>query len=132
VKIQLGRHDHVLRFPADKGTNKLEKAGAQIMNSLGVCYEEQVLIGSKFVVDVLIPQYKIVIQWDGDFWHGNPKIYQTFYPIQESNKKRDHACNAYLAKCGYQVLRFWESDVHIQPLWVKEEIRLILESSHKT
>jgi very-short-patch-repair endonuclease len=118
--------NRVLRFPHRKGANGLERAGAAILDSLGIEYVEQQVIGGKFVVDAFLPRHGIVVQWDGDFWHANPAHFATLHPIQEANQKRDRSCNAYLAACGYRVLRFWESDVHESPATVAAAIAAAL------
>lgn len=107
------------------GLNGLEKKGKVILENIGISFQEQVLIRRKFVVDVLLPN-DVVIQWDGDYWHGNPKRYRILNKIQESKRKFDKACNAYLKKCGYNVIRFWEWDVSNKPEWVESEIRKII------
>ncbi len=126
--------NRVLRFPAAKEANGLELAGRKILAAILKAdqWAEQQVIAGKFIVDALIPSARLVIQWDGDFWHGNPAMYADFWPIQDANRKRDVACNAYLAKCGYRVLRFWESDVHDRPSWVSAEIERALASSART
>jgi len=99
----------------------LEVRGGDILRKIGLEFEEQKLMFNKFVVDVFVRG--VVIQWDGDYWHGNPSIYSKLSDIQESKKKHDKACNAYLRKCGVKVLRFWEKDVKKRPEWVEKEIK---------
>jgi len=125
--------NRVLRFPAIKGANTLERAGRAILDSIGCLYVEQHVIGGKFVVDALLTDHNIIVQWDGDFWHGNPSIYPNApYPIQQSNMKRDKSADAYMVKCGYRVLRFWETDVHSSPSTVASAIVRALLNSDKT
>jgi very-short-patch-repair endonuclease len=125
--------NRVLRFPARPKANRLEAAGRAILDNLGVAYAEQQVIGGKFVVDVLLGDARTVIQWDGDFWHANPAVYpEATHAIQQVNVRRDRQCDAYLSKCGYRVLRFWESDVHQRPSWVAVEIARALASSAST
>jgi very-short-patch-repair endonuclease len=52
------------------------------------------------VVDALIPGAKIVIECDGDYWHGLPDI-----------QKRDERKDKYLKSRRYHVLRFRESEL---------------------
>jgi G:T-mismatch repair DNA endonuclease (very short patch repair protein) len=120
--------NRVLRFPARNGLNGLESAGKAILYAIGVSHLDQEVIGGKFVVDVLIPDRRIVIQWDGDFWHGNPAVYPALTPIQATNAKRDKACNAYLAKCGYQVLIGWRPR-SAEPWRVRTRRRLAVRES---
>jgi len=104
------------------GLNKLEMAGGDILRGMGLVFEEQVLLFGKFTVDVLVRSCGLVIQWDGDYWHGNPKVFRNLTVVQESKQKHDKASNAYLRKCGMKVLRFWERDVKRRPEWVVSEI----------
>ena len=113
---------------------KLEIAGCEILKTITLNFKEQFLINNKFIVDVLVENKNIIIQWDGDFWHSNPKFYDknNLSKIQQINMKRDKSCNAYLKKCGYKIIRFWEYDVHNNKSYVSSEILKVLESSSKT
>lgn len=124
--------NRVLRFPTRKGLNSLELAGHAILEKLGLPYAEQQIVGGKFVVDALIPDCRIIVQWDGDFWHGNPAVYSTLSPIQAVNARRDKQCDAYVKACGYTVLRFWESAVHPDPDLVLARLRAALANSDRT
>jgi very-short-patch-repair endonuclease len=83
-----------------KGLNKLELAGRKILQNLGIKFNEQVLMFNKFLVDVLIKDKPIIIQWDGEYWHNKPK-----------RKQLDESQDAYLNKCGYKVLRFTDREI---------------------
>lgn len=77
--------------------------------------ERQVRIG-KYVVDGYDPITNTVYEFNGDFWHGNPKIYKsddknivngkTFGLLYENTIKREK----YLKDKGYKVISIWESD----------------------
>lgn len=103
------------------GLNKLELAGKAILDELKIGYQEQAPMFKKFLVDVLIEDSKLVIQWDGNYWHCHPD-YVPFSERQTRRAKLDKSQDAYLKKAGYRVLRIWESDVKTRPGWVKEEI----------
>lgn len=109
------------------GLNKLELAGRTLLNELNIEFLEQTLVCGKFVVDVLIPDKKIVIQWDGDYWHGNPNFLKNGKPnkLQNKNIEKDIRVNNELTKNGYRVLRFWQSDVDNNPEFVVETIKKI-------
>jgi DNA modification methylase len=94
------------------GLNNLEKRGSEILRELGVEFEEQSLIEKKFLVDVYIPKDKLVIQWDGEYWHSKPK-----------RKALDKSQDSYMKKCGYKVLRFTDKEIYSDPECVKEEIK---------
>lgn len=80
-----------------------------ILDGLNVTYEAAALIKPKFIVDIRIGS--LIIQADGDYWHGHPR----FNPLTERQRKqqqRDVAQTAYLNACGYTVVRIWESDLN--------------------
>lgn len=77
-----------------KGLNKLELMGRKILKKIGIKFKEQILMFNKFLVDILISNKKIIIQWDGCYWHNKPK-----------RIKLDKSQDAYFKKCGYKVIR---------------------------
>ncbi len=87
-----------------KGLNKLELSGRSILQDLGMELEkdfaEQILVFDKFLVDVLLLNTNVIIQWDGEYWHS--KI---------ERKRLDKSQDAYLNKCGYVVLRFTDKQI---------------------
>ncbi len=106
-----------------KGLNKIELSGQDILKKFDFIFKEQILIENKFLVDVYIPKYKLIIQWDGDYWHGyNKKLNE----VDKRIKKRmllDISQDAYMKKCGYNVLRYWEHDIKTQPQKIYEDIQ---------
>ena len=101
-----------------KGLNKLELKGNKILDRLAIEYETQYLISNKFCVDVYIPKYNLIIQWDGNYWHGKGKKYEDLDPRVKKRVDLDKSQNSYFKKSGYAVLRFWEDEV------VEEEDRV--------
>lgn len=96
-----------------KGLNRLELAGRTILQELGIAFEEQVLIDGKFVVDVRLQDRPVVIQWDGDYWHGYRAAGDT-RPLDVRQDKRatfDRSQDAYMQSVGLTVLRYWEHQI---------------------
>jgi len=113
-----------------KGFNRLELLGRELLNTLGLKFKEQVLLFNKFVVDVLLDDYKIIIQWDGDYWHGHER----FYPLSERQilqAKKDKSQDNYFSKCGYTVIRFWEFDLKNKREFVNDIIRETVQQSSR-
>ncbi len=102
--------------------NKLEIIGYKLLKDIGVIFEPQKLIADKFLVDAYLSEYNIIVQFDGDYWHANPTKYQTLDHRQAKRVIIDKSQNAYFTKCGYTILRFWESDIKKRPTWVCEQI----------
>lgn len=80
--------------------------------------ERQVRIGN-FVVDGYCEDTKTVYEFNGDFWHGNPEIYNqddvnvvnntTFGDLYKKTKNREK----YLSSLGYNVVSMWENDFNL-------------------
>lgn len=114
-----------LRQQNKKEPTRLELAGRAILKDIGCAFTEQVLVADKFTVDVVLDGLDIVIQWDGDYWHGFKR------PLDKRQKRRvalDKSQDAYMTKCGYTVIRFWEHEVHHERdavrAYIKKTIRL--------
>lgn len=108
------------RMQKDK-PSKLEFRLRAMLSNMGVEFEPSYAVKSKFIVDIKIGN--LIIEADGDWWHGHPR----FAPLRERQIKqqaRDAARNKYLAACGYTVVRIWESDMN------EEVVRGILKQ-HK-
>lgn len=114
-----------IKQQAEKNPNKLEVAGEKILNDLHISFIPQVLIADKFLVDAFIPILGIVIQWDGDYWHGYGVPEGQKHPEMRIRKRMrlDRSQDAYMKECGYTVLRFWEHEVFDQPKKVSRRIR---------
>lgn len=93
------------------GPNKLEQGAYAMLDRLGVSYQPQHMIGGRFCVDAFVPDAKLVVQFDGDYWHGHPLRFPDPAPRQQRRMALDRSQDAYMAACGYRVLRLWESDL---------------------
>jgi very-short-patch-repair endonuclease/DNA-directed RNA polymerase subunit RPC12/RpoP len=67
----------------------------------GILFEKQKLINGRFIVDAYIPSLNLVIEADGKYWHDMDKIV-----------KKDKAENAYLKKCGFELVRLLEKEIN--------------------
>lgn len=106
--------------------NKLEKAGYSLLDEIGIEYIAQHPIANKFVVDAYIPSVNLIIQFDGDYWHGHPEKFPTLDKRQKRRVVIDKSQNAYFKKYGYIILRFWETDIYRHREWVCEKIKAVL------
>lgn len=89
----------------------LEKIGYGLLDNLGIKYTPQCLIANKFCVDAFIESKSLVIQFDGDYWHGNSKLFPTPDKRQIKRMRLDKSQDAYMNKCGFMVLRIWEHEL---------------------
>ena len=114
-----------------KNKTQIEIKTKSFLESLGLVFEdgyleEQFLI-RWFCLDFAFPEHKVAIECQGDFFHINPK----FYPngptckIQQRNWGRDKRKKAYLEKCGWKFLEYWECDINAKTY--EKELRKELE-----
>lgn len=107
--------------------SRVRSHGSQIEQKLGkalwasgIRYRKQYkkLIGKP---DFVVVRAKIAIFCDSSFWHGRNweeakgqiKSNREFWiPKIESNIMRDKQVNATLANLGWEVIRFWDKDIH--------------------
>lgn len=99
-----------------------EVIGYALLDELGIPYLPQHLIASKFCVDAFSPSLRLVIQFDGDCWHGHPARFPKPDKRQQRRMKLDRSQDAYMKKCGYHVIRLWETDLKKDPESVKERL----------
>jgi very-short-patch-repair endonuclease len=112
------RHDALIAMNARQqglSPNKVEQRGYALLDSLGVPYERQHVVGGKFCVDAFVPDAGLVIQFDGDYWHGNPKHFPAPDARQRKRMALDQSQDAYMRACGYRVLRVWASELETLP-----------------
>lgn len=103
-----------------------ERIGYALLDSIGVPYERQFVIAGKFCVDAFVPSLGIVVQFDGDYWHGNPAKFATLDHRQQKRVRLDRSQDAYMTKCGYTVVRLWESDLKADAGHIKFQLQRLL------
>ena len=84
-----------------KGPTSIEKKVYDELKARGLLFERQKLINGKFIVDAYIPSLNLIIEADGDYWHSLPK-----------QIKRDKSKDAYLKKCGFNLLRMTGTEIN--------------------
>ena len=87
-------------------------------------FTEQALVFGKFAVDVVIDRLPVVVQWDGDYWHGF-RAANDNRPVEPRVAKRmalDKSQDAYMRRAGVTVVRAWEHEVYRSPELVAERV----------
>lgn len=72
-------------------------------------YQKQVPLCNIAIVDFYLPEYKIVIQCDGCYWHNCPIHFPTGNVCRIDIDKKQ---NILLLKAGFTMYRFWEHDIN--------------------
>lgn len=94
--------------------NKMSKVQLRLYDALRSRFGDAVRLEHHFHFYTIDIAYKnFAIEVDGDFWHVNElKGYVAKYPTQFRNLANDKNKDIYLTNNGWQVLRFWESDIN--------------------
>lgn len=90
--------------------SKLEFSFADILTGLGIEFVHQFHVEG-FDYDFYIPEKNLLIEIDGDYWHGNPNKFSDLNSIQRKNQGLDKLKTKHAANNNYQLLRFWEQDI---------------------
>jgi very-short-patch-repair endonuclease len=77
--------------------------------------------------DFLILNTNILIEVDGDYWHGNQNIFEELTEFQKSIQINDEIKENFAKNKGYNVIRFWGSDIKKNNQEIKNIIREIWE-----
>lgn len=95
----LKKHKYSDTIPEKKMKKYLIKQG--LKENKDFIHQHQVKdINNKFVADFYIPKLNTIIECDGNYWHNYP-----------NGNEIDHIRTEELKKQGYNVLRFWESQI---------------------
>lgn len=107
------------------GTSKLEKKFAkEFLEKLGVKYEEQFEAKDiKRFYDFFLPDYRVLIEIDGDFYHGYGKLHEEKNPMQKKNARVDEIKNEWAAMHGIPLIRIWEHEINETPEKVLNMLR---------
>jgi very-short-patch-repair endonuclease len=97
--------------------NKLERIVADQLDSVGIKYKFQFFISDNRVCksyDFKLDGLPIILEIDGDFWHGNPNT-KNHYDKVDDVKQNDEIKSKMANDRGYKVIRLWERDIKKDP-----------------
>ena len=107
--------DHIQRTNG-RDTSAVERRAVECLESMGLTVEPKRKFG-RHQVDAYLPELNIVVEIDGDYWHGSLRLFdesdahpttgQRIGDIRERDEKR----RLRIAAHGVRVIRVWESDL---------------------
>jgi very-short-patch-repair endonuclease len=107
----------------NRGMSKPERLMQDMLESHGIeCIYQYELSG--FFYDFYIPSKNTLIEVDGDFWHCKPGTKHEIPIMKEQTKNvvNDKKKTAIAHSKGYTLLRFWESDINENPVYILETL----------
>lgn len=94
----------------DKNPTAPEKLFTDILIEIGIPYETQKIVGGK-IYDFFIPSKNLLIEVDGNFWHGKDKELKEMSSMQKRAFYNDIKKNAIAKNNGYDIERVWEDEI---------------------
>ena len=118
IKSKAAKFSHKKQFENCK-MNKIEKKVDDYLKILNVNYKYSIILGGN-QYDFGIKEMKILIEVDGDYWHGNPKFYnldgsngkRKLNNIQLEKIKQDEIKNKFAIDHQFKIIRLWECDIN--------------------
>ena len=113
---------------AKKPMNKLERFVASLLDKNNIEYHYQYFLKTKEDIcksyDFKIKNTNILLEIDGDYWHGGPGVNKHFYKLEEV-KENDILKNQIATENGFSLIRIWESNIYNQPDIIIQKIQEI-------
>jgi very-short-patch-repair endonuclease len=106
-------------------SNKLEKFVSYILDKNNIKYNFQFFLNKDGVCksyDFKLKDTNILLETDGDYWHGGPSLDKHFYKLEEV-KQNDLFKDQFAKNNGFMLLRFWESDIYKNPEIIIDKIK---------
>ena len=114
TKIQREKIYRMLTEGGFSLSSKIEKEFIEkCIKPLGIKFTTQHYIKDlHHYCDVYIPEKNVVIEFQGDYWHGNPKKYEKeeLSEFQLEKVKKDEALREYCKNNEIILVEIWESD----------------------
>jgi len=97
--------------------NKFELSIASVLNSNNIEFIYQFFLsrdGTCYSYDFHITGTNVLLEADGDYWHGGPGV-KKYHANVESTKDNDDKKSTFASDHGYKVIRVWESEMKKDP-----------------
>jgi very-short-patch-repair endonuclease len=108
--------------------NSLEEKMSNLLDKLGIEYTFQFFLSRDGICksyDFKITGRKILIETDGDYWHGNPNTTNHYKKVNEI-KDNDIIKDKLAKDNGYKLIRFWGSDIDNKLDFMESELLSVL------
>lgn len=122
-KSKLAKRSKLTYKPRSKvKETRPEREFRSILTELNYSFRAQYNVHG-FLFDFYIPDHNVLVEVDGDYWHGNPDKFPDPSSMQRKNRRRDRLKSNTAQREGYRVIRFWESDIHKDPDQIKRQLK---------
>jgi len=118
----------IKKIMSKRPMNNLEKLVADLLTKHNIKYYYQFFLNRDGICksyDFKLKGTNIILEIDGDYWHGGPKAkkYTPFFKLEET-KQNDAFKNEFAKKHGFEIHRFWQSEIEKNPKILLEKINV--------
>lgn len=109
---------------AKRSLTNIEQLMMEILDQLKIDYYSQFFIthgSNTYAYDFKLKNIPILIEVDGDYWHGGPSVDKHVSHLNEV-QQNGVVKNKIALEHGYTLLRFWGSDITERPFWVTQQL----------
>jgi very-short-patch-repair endonuclease len=104
-----------------------EKEFKKLLKELKVEFQVQKIVGNK-IYDFYIPHVNMLVEVDGDYWHGNKEKFSVLNGLQEKVIRNDKFKDGLAAGLGFTLERVWENDLKVNYKVVKAKFKKLLKA----
>lgn len=114
--------------PLKKQYSFMEK---QLLDYIKIIYKGKIsennrLVISPYELDIYLPELKLAIEFNGDYWHANPKIYLEENKRISKIRYKDNLKSEICRDNNISLIIIWEKDWIERRLIVERYIRMII------
>lgn len=103
--------------------NKLEEKVQSKLLDLGLIDFKYSVILNYYQFDFGNKKHRVLLEVQGDYWHGNENIYKEFNETQKYNKERDLKKIEFAEKNNMKLFHIWEEDINKNDFTVLNKIK---------
>ena len=108
------RRKTAVRRPCKNSYNTApERQVKAILERLDIKYQQQFPLRRKFY-DFYLPDYNVLLEVDGVYWHGKNLTFEEKSPVQKRSHRNDEYKDALAKIYGFTLLRIWEGECTIR------------------
>jgi very-short-patch-repair endonuclease len=123
--------EEALRKIFDKRSmTRPEQQLKEILEELHITYKSQFFINTgdrTFSYDFYLPDHNIIIEVDGDYWHGGPGVSKYWHGV-EVTKETDILKDSVAQERGYTIIRLWESQLNTDKKLIIDILQSVLHT----
>ncbi len=94
--------------------SSLERSFKKMLTHLGIKFSQYLKVANR-IYDFYLPDFNLIVECNGDYWHGNPNKFTHLSEEQTRGQERDKVKTELAHKHGYSLYFIWETEVNDTP-----------------